>query len=170
MVLEVLVTGVLKVEKPWDLIWLSMPVPPPLTCLRWPWILWSSHWEGGPARDMCTASRGRCPSLLVVFEMRSSQGAASLYVMTLSKFITIRSMANVLVLMVELTGRPSFFHCTRTRPGFSQSEGCILLTSWSVPNPKREQASAISLLRGHHTLLDREIRRAPVAYGRFASI
>src|SRR6267154_2412981 len=82
----------------------------------------------------------------------------------------IQGMTNILVLILELTGRPSFFHCTRTRPGFSQSDGCILFTSCSVPNPRREQASAISLLRGHHTLLDRDILRAPVAYGRFASM
>lgn len=36
--------------------------------------------------DTCTARWGCCPSLLPVFEMRSSQGAASLYAVTLSRF------------------------------------------------------------------------------------
>ena len=122
--------------------------------------------------DICMARKECCPSLLAVSERKSSQGAASLHAGRLSGILgSLRfEGADILDLILELTGRPSFFHCTRTRPGFSQSDGCILLTSWSVPNPRREQASAMSLLRGHHTLLDRGILRAPVPYGRFASM
>ena len=77
---------------------------------------------------------------------------------------------HVLVLIAGLTSRPSFFHCTRTRPGFSQSRGCDLLTSCRVPRPRRFVASAMSLLSGHHTLFARAIRRSPRPHGRFASM
>jgi len=115
------------------------------------------------------AHEGHCPPWPVVSEMIRSQEVASLYGVGHRVQGTAQS-PDILVLILALTSRPSFFHCTRTRPGFSQSDGCILFTSCSVPRPRPEHASAMSLLSGHHTLLDRDIRRAPVRYGRFASI
>lgn len=69
---------------------------------------------------------------------------------------------NALVLITLLMSRPSFFHCTRTRPGFCQSRGWDLLTSCRVPSPRRLVASAMSLLRGHQTLFSRAILRSPL--------
>jgi hypothetical protein len=74
------VTDVPCVEKTLDLILSSMPAPLPLTFQRQSWISYSSRWEGVAAVDTCMARGGRRPSLLAVFETRSSQGAASLYV------------------------------------------------------------------------------------------
>ncbi len=69
---------------------------------------------------------------------------------------------DILVWMAGLMRRPSCFHCTRTRPGFSQSRGWDLFTSCRVPRPRRLVASAMSLLSGHQTLLGRATRRSPV--------
>lgn len=74
----------------------------------------------------------------------------------------VSTTADALVLMPGSTSRPSFFHCTRTRPGFSQSRGCALFISCSVPKPSLVAASAMSLLRGHQRLFARDMRRSPV--------